>query len=78
MFLWRNKMQTGETMTREQISKRLLQADIRGAHSETLLFITLFGTADLKQLAKAELSKRNRFDENESSHHLAFSIVANC
>ena len=71
-------MQMAQIMTRKQGSKRLLLADIRGAHSEMLLFITLFGTAELKQLAKAELSKRNGCDEDESSHHLAFSIVANC
>jgi len=71
-------MQMGEVTMREQVSKRLLHADIRGAHSEILLFIMLFGTAELKQLAKAELSKRNGCDEDESSHHLAFSIVANC
>jgi hypothetical protein len=71
-------MQMGEVTMREKVAKRLLQADIRGAHSEMLLFITLFGTAELKQLAKAELSKRNGGDEDESSHHLAFSIVANC
>jgi hypothetical protein len=74
-------MQTGEAMTREQVSKRLLHADIRGAHSEMLLFITLFGNAELKQLAKEELSKRTCHDEDEIGHYVAdhnFSIVANC
>jgi hypothetical protein len=74
-------MQTGEVTMRERVSKRLLQADIRGAHSEMLLFITLFGTAELKQLAKAELSKRTSHDEEDIGNYVAdhnFSIVANC
>ena len=79
--LSRRKMQMGEVTMREKIAKRLLQADIRGAHSEMLLFITLFGTAELKQLAKAELSKRTSHAEEDIGNCIAdhnFSIAASC
>ena len=67
--------------SRQEVEERLLQADIRRANSEMLLFITLFGNANLRQLAKTELSKRACCQEDEIDYCVAdrdLSIVANC
>jgi hypothetical protein len=74
-------MQMVETTMQERGSKRFLNLDIQRAHSEMLLFITLFGTTELKQLAKAELSRRTSHDEEDIGNYVAdhnFSIAANC
>jgi hypothetical protein len=74
-------MQTYETMTQESVAERLLQADIRRTNSEMLLFITIFGNAKLKQLAKAELSKRACCHEDQIDYggvNRELNIVANC
>jgi hypothetical protein len=74
-------MQIRQMTPRQIVEERLLQADIRGANSELLLFVTLFGTARLKQMAKAELNKRACRHEDEIDYCGAdrdLSIVANC
>lgn len=73
-------MQVNQTRG-QTIEERLLQADICRANSEMLLFITLFGNATLKQMAKKELSKRVCCHENEIDYCGADSelrIVAIC
>jgi hypothetical protein len=73
-------MQSCQTTPRQIVEERLMQADIRRANSELLLFATLFGTARLKQMAKAELSKRACCHNDEIDYCGAdrdFSIVAN-
>ena len=74
-------MQISQTTPRQMVEERLLQADILRANSEMLLFITLFGNVRLKQLAKAELSKRACCHEDDIDYCGAnrdLSIVANC
>jgi len=74
-------MQIRESMAQEAVAEKLLQADIARANSEMLLFITLFGNAGLKQLAKTELSRRTCCDEHEIDYCSAereLNIVANC
>lgn len=58
-------MQICKAMTQDEMAEKRLQADIRRTNSELLLFITLFGDAKHKQLAKTELSKRACCDEHE-------------
>jgi hypothetical protein len=69
-------------MNTQSVTDRLLEKDIARSDSEMLLFMTVFGTESIRQMAKRELSQRTgRFDDDYDYSHAfdrEINIVAAC